>query len=121
MLPLTSTDSVRIISLNRNDLLARLREIAAHLKEKHPEVAEVRLFGSLARGDHTGISDADVLILLDHATESDPVRRVLTYLPEFELDRGVDPLVYTREELERLLSEGNLFLKKALKENILLG
>ena len=62
MLPTLSSSSVKIISLNRDQLLTRLRQIASRLQKEHPEVAEVRLFGSLARGDQTGTSDVDILI-----------------------------------------------------------
>jgi hypothetical protein len=39
---------VKIISLNRDKLLSELRRIAGIIRADHPEVAEVRLFGSLA-------------------------------------------------------------------------
>ena len=83
-----SSRTVKIISLNRTRLLAELRQIAGRISAEHPEVAEVRLFGSLARGDYTGTSDVDVLILLQHTAETDPLRRILTFLPYFDLRRG---------------------------------
>ncbi len=101
MPPRTSSVSVRIISLNRDSLLARLRATAKRIREEHPEVFEVRLFGSLARGDQTGTSDIDILVVLDHAVEGDPVRRALAFMPYFDLERGTDILVYTRAELEQ--------------------
>jgi predicted nucleotidyltransferase len=64
-------------------------------------VDQVRLFGSLARGDATGLSDVDILILLRRALESDPHRRILTFLPYFDLPRNTDLLVYTLAELEQ--------------------
>lgn len=119
MLPATSSGSVKIISLNRDELLGQLRRIAARLKAEHPE-AEIRLFGSLARGDQTGLSDVDILIVLDHTTEPDPHRRILTLLPYFDLPRGIDLLVYTRAELTRRLSENDHFLQRVWNESFAL-
>jgi predicted nucleotidyltransferase len=118
MLPRISSDSVKIISLDRNSLLERLREICLRLRSDHPEVVEVWLFGSLARGDQTGTSDIDVLIILDHATDPDPLRRTLTFLPYFDLARGTDLLIYTREEVSRRLSHDDRFLRRILRDGI---
>jgi predicted nucleotidyltransferase len=113
-----SSGSVKVISLNRDSLLADLRRIAGSIRAEHPEVAEIRLFGSLARGNHTGTSDVDVLILLDHTEESDPLRRILTFLPYFDLTRGSDLLVYTRAELEERLLANDRFLQRIWSESI---
>lgn len=78
----------------------------------------MRLFGSLARGDYTGSGDVDVLILLDHTTEMDPLQRILTYLPNFDLDRGSDLLVYTRKELEEGLATNDRFIKRIWSESV---
>ncbi|HZD56052.1 MAG TPA: nucleotidyltransferase domain-containing protein [Anaerolineales bacterium] len=120
MPPKASSSSVKIISLDREKLLANLRRIADTIKREHPEVIEVRLFGSLARGDQTGTSDADILVLLDNTNENDPHRRILTFLPYFDLGRGVDLLVYTRNELEQRLSKGDRNLKRILTESLAL-
>jgi predicted nucleotidyltransferase len=81
-------------------------------------VAEVRLFGSLARGDATGLSDVDLLIVLSETGESDPHRRILAFLPYFDLYRGVDLLVLTRAEIERRLAEDDRWLKRVWTESV---
>jgi predicted nucleotidyltransferase len=88
------------------------------LRRDHPEVDEVRLFGSLARGDQTGTSDVDVLILLRETDEKDPHRRIMTFLPYFKLDRGADLLVCTRAEVDRRLSEEDRFLVRVWSESV---
>jgi predicted nucleotidyltransferase len=118
MPPMPSSDSVKIIFLDRNALLARLRDIAARIRHEHATVAEVRVFGSLARGDATGTSDVDVLILLHHSTEPDALRRILTFLPYFDLERGTDLLVYTRAELEQQLATQNPFICRIWRESV---
>lgn len=120
MQPTPSSGSVKIISLQREPLLARLRASVARLRAEHPEVIEVRLFGSPARGDQTGTSDVDLLILLDHTTEADPLRRIRTFLSYFDLDRGVDLLVYTRAELDRRLAQNDRFVKHIWETSLVL-
>jgi predicted nucleotidyltransferase len=116
MLPARSSGSVKIISLNRDEVIGRLRQIARSLRAEHPEVTDVRLFGSLARGDQTGTSDVDVIIVLDRSSEADHQRRILTFLPYFVLPRGVDCLVYTRSELEGLRKD-HRFLQRIWNES----
>lgn len=115
-----SFGSVKFISLNRNALLARLRDIAAHIRRDHRAVEEIRLFGSLARGDNTGMSDVDVLIVLEESRERDPLRRILVFLPYFDLDRGVDLLVYTRAELQAHLDARDAFARNVWEPSIAL-
>jgi predicted nucleotidyltransferase len=112
-----SFGSVKIISLNWNEVIARLREIATRIREQG-RVDQVRLFRSLARGDETGASNADALIVLRESSESDPLRRILAFLPYFDLDLGVDLLVYTRVELDRELTAGNRFVQRIWRESI---
>ncbi|MEW5718113.1 MAG: nucleotidyltransferase domain-containing protein [Chloroflexota bacterium] len=99
-------------------MLAQLREITARIRQERREVEEIRAFGSLARGDATGVSDVDVLILLRSASESDPLQRIRAFLPYFDLDRGTDLLVYTRAEFEQQLVLQNRFLQKIWRESI---
>ncbi len=116
-----SSNSVRIFSLDYEQLLRQIREVGKRLIHERAEVEEVRLFGSLVRGDATAFSDADVLIVVSEDAESDPVARILRYLPYFDLSRGVDLLVYTRAEVQRALQEGNPFVQQAWGESILLA
>jgi len=109
---------VKLISLKRDELLSRLRRIVARLKTERPEVVDVRLFGSLARGDYTGTSDVDLLILLHSTQDNDPHQRALTYIPFFEIDRGVDLLVYTKAELNRRLDDQDHFITRIWEESI---
>jgi uncharacterized protein len=120
MLPPRSFDSVKIISLNRDTLLTRLHAIAASIRREHSEVDDIRLFGSLSRDDATGTSDVDILILLRESAAPDPFRRIRTFLPYFDLDRGVDILVYTHSEFDRQLSEPNMFFQKIWRESLVL-
>lgn len=117
MQPETSSGSVKTISLDRGEVISRLENMALRLIAEKPEVAEVRLFGSLARGDQTGTSDADVLVVLHSASSQDPHRRALAYLPYFDMERGVDLLVLTRAELDQRLVDQDRLILRILDES----
>ncbi len=81
----------------------------------------MRLFGSLSRGDARPGSDADLLIVVGESN-----RPFLQRTEEYSGDWvgvgiGCDILVYTRDELERLLEEGNAFVRRALEEGVVLA
>ena len=57
--------------MNRDEILARLREHEAALRSRG--VAHVALFGSRARGDQRASSDTDILV------EFDPVARITVF------------------------------------------
>jgi predicted nucleotidyltransferase len=83
-----SFDSVKIISIDRDKVLSRLRDIARHITAEHPEVVSVRVFGSIARGDHVGTSDVDVLIVLRDAVVDNPIECVRLFYPYFDGSLG---------------------------------
>ncbi len=94
-----------MVYLDADALIGRLEEAARRLVRDRTEVEEVYLVGSLARGDHNGLSDADVLLVL-RETDMNPVQRTMEYLPYFDLPVGVDVLPYTRRELEVMNTQG---------------
>lgn len=110
--------SVSVRSLDREKVLEALRDAARALGASHPEVREVRLFGSLARGSRNPYADADLLIVIDD-TDLAPRDRSPRYRPG-GLPVPADVMVFTRAELERELAAGNRFLTRILRENIAL-
>ena len=118
MLRQTSSGSVKIISLDRSELLSRLRQVADRIRAEHPEVTDVRVFGSIARGDHVGVSDVDVLIVLRNGELADPMEQIHTFYPYFDLPIGVDLLVYSFEQLEQRLEVGDPFLEQVWGESL---
>jgi predicted nucleotidyltransferase len=117
MLQQRFSDSVRIISIDRDELLARLREIAAQIRMERPEVEEVRVFGSIARGDQIGTSDVDVLIVVRDGEMGDSMEQVRSLYPYFDLPIGVDLLVFSQEQLARRLQTGDPFLTQVWRES----
>ena len=82
----------------------------------HPEIQEVRLFGSLARDERNPYADADLLVVVDD-TDLAPRDRSPRYQPS-GLPVPADLTVCTRAELERELAAGNRFLTRILRESI---
>jgi len=101
-------------------VLARLRAIARRIREARPEVAEVRVFGSLARGDQVGSSDVDVLIVLHEPLPGDLIEQIRAFYTYFDLPLGVDILVYTQTQLAEQLQTGDDFARKMWRESAVL-
>ncbi len=112
---------VRVFALDVGGTIERLRERTRAAVRDRPEIEEVRLFGSLARGDARPGSDADLLIVV-----RDSGLPFLGRVEEYSRDGvgvgiGCDVLVYTREELARLAEERNAFVRRATTEGIVLA
>ena len=115
-----SFGSVKIISLDVDEVLRRLRKAAARLKAHDPSVEAVYLFGSLARGEGLPGSDADLLVVLNENPKT-TFERVGDYLEWFSgLGLAVDVFPYTRTELRRLRKSSG-FVKEALRHKIKLA
>ncbi len=83
--------------LDRDLILERLRGYTQRELAGRPEVREVVLIGSLARGDWSARSDADVVVVVDEAAEPGPFRGA-AYAPSESVGVAVDVLVYTPGE-----------------------
>lgn len=110
--------SVRVWRIDREAILERLARWARDLGQRDENVLAVVLFGSLARGDYTAASDADVLVIL----RDSPLRfdeRIPTFIPSY-VGIGVDVFPYTLEEVKRALAEGWGVARVALTEGMVL-
>ncbi len=98
--------------LDYGEILRDLRQAAGEAKAAHPEIIKVLLFGSLAQGNWTADSDADLIVV---------VRREL---PDFLRSRApyqifsrsipTDSLVYSEAEFQRSSCEPESFLAQNL-------
>jgi len=110
-----------VFRIDRERLLAALAERARGLLASQPEVVEVRLFGSLARGNARPGSDADLFVRLSGATSA--------FLPRSaELARafegvgvGCDVLAFTEAEWRRMRSEGRRIVEAVEREGLVLA
>ncbi len=105
--------SVRFFRLDRASAEQALRGYAAALAED-PNVLAIILFGSLARGDATAGSDADVAVILKDSAE--PFHhRIPAYLRP-GVGIGMDVFPYTLPEAIRSAQEGWGVMRVALRE-----
>jgi predicted nucleotidyltransferase len=107
--------SVTFFRLDRQRIERALRAYVQALAGD-PEVLAVVLFGSLARGEATAMSDADVLLIL--ARSSKPFHaRIPDYL-RGGIGISMDVFPYTLAEAQRMLGEGTGVVPVALREGI---
>ncbi len=85
-------------TLDYNAVLARLRRVVEDELASRSEVREVILIGSLARGDWSARSDADLVVIVDRADEPIVAFRAPDYRPKGDAGVPIDVFVYTREE-----------------------
>ena len=116
-----SSGSVRIISLDLEKTLARLRKAAQTLKKQDENVLEVLLFGSLATEHAVPGSDADILIVLAKSEKS-VIDRMADFMDAFSgLGIPVDVFPYTKTELEQMEQTENLFAREMLTRSLKLA
>lgn len=113
-MPEPSSTSVKVIYYNRQAVTQALSAALVSLVRSHPEIEEVVLFGSFVRGDTVPGSDVDMLLILSESLQPF-LARIPAYLPT-TVPGGVDVFPYTRQELTRVLEEGNSFVRRALAE-----
>lgn len=112
-----SLGSVKLISINREEVLSELKKIALNIKQEHAELLDIKLFGSIAKSTHTGCSDIDIIIIVSSSSE-DIFHRIAKLKRYFTLPISVDLLVYTKSEIDQMLFENNHFICSAIKEGI---
>lgn len=110
--------SVHVRYLDREAVLASLRQLALRLGAERPEIQEIRLFGSLARGQRNPFADADVLIVVD-ASDVPARDRLPAYKPA-RIPLPMDLTICTRDELARELAAGNRFVERMLGDSLVL-
>jgi predicted nucleotidyltransferase len=102
------------------------RERALNTARRFIECVEGRLkpalalvYGSYARGDFNEWSDIDVLLVVEDNLPWNPLKR-LELVEECLLQApGVEPLILSTSELDRLL-EKNQLIKKIIEEGVIL-
>jgi len=108
-----SSDSVEIKlqRLDYEEVMEKLKIYASKIIERG--VCAVILIGSLARGDYTAYSDADVVIIV-RESRLNPLDRLVEYLdPTLPVD--LEPRVYTVEEIVKMAMEKRRIIKEIVE------
>ncbi|MGA1842922.1 MAG: nucleotidyltransferase domain-containing protein [bacterium] len=113
-----SSNSVKVRYLDGPEVIRRLKSIAKELYRKNDNILGIYLFGSLAKGIYAPGSDADILIILkqDNRRIIDRITGFLKFFLDSPIDIDIFP--YTKEELQRMMSDKNSFLMRAWKEKV---
>ncbi len=109
---------IRLFKMNLEEILGFLRAYAKRLIcEGRAEL--VVLIGSLARGDYTAFSDADILIVAENVPKI-PLYRISAYI-ESRSPIDIEPRVLTRNELYSMALEKTMFVREVLEYGIILA
>jgi len=105
-----SSGSVKGIYLDRDEVLEKLKKVCEIAIEEFPNIKEILLFGSFAKGEIHGLSDIDLIIVEYENKEKDPFKRIKPYFSLFSeyLDIPVDIIVIEEREkssFEKLFKE----------------
>ncbi|MGH7342970.1 MAG: nucleotidyltransferase domain-containing protein [Candidatus Rokuibacteriota bacterium] len=108
-------DSARVTFLDVAATVERVRAAAGRVCASDPNVVAVVLFGSLASGQATPSSDADLLVVL---RQDD--RRLIDRIPDYgrafeELGLATQVLPWTEQELADRVAEGDPFATEILR------
>jgi predicted nucleotidyltransferase len=86
---------------------------------KMPDIRRIILFGSMVAGIPTPRSDADLLVEVDHSTQSNPRERIPDILRAMmPLVCPLDVFVYTTREIRDLIDEQSPIVTTALRDGI---
>ena len=108
--------SVRVFRLDRARVVGDLQRRARAVLERRSDVLEVRLFGSLARGEARPGSDADLFVVLrDGAAPF--LERLADLAREFGgLGIGCDVIAFTESEARASRARGDRFARAVFDE-----
>ncbi|NQT65945.1 MAG: nucleotidyltransferase domain-containing protein [Actinobacteria bacterium] len=108
-------NSVKILSLNRDEVINKLEDSINDLVKKRREILKVILFGSLTRENYTPYSDADILIIIDDKAKIP--QKIRDRIPYYFIDDApisIDVFPYKEKEIQKKISENNFFVKNAV-------
>ena len=77
---------------------------------------KIIIFGSFARGDYHKGSDLDLVIVGEFKERF--IDRIGKIIELNDSDLGIDAMVYTEEEFQKMIKERRPFIEQALEEGI---
>ena len=113
--------NVRVFKLDNAALVRRLTERACALLEHRPDVVEVRLFGSLARGEGRPGSDADLFIVVRDGA-APLLERSSELARAFEgVGVGCDVIAFTESEMQGASARNDPFTRTVFEQGEVLA
>jgi predicted nucleotidyltransferase len=114
----SNSAGLKVFKLDYEFVLRKLREYAEKALEKDALV--VFLIGSLARGDYTAFSDADVVIIVRDDYPKKLPDRISDFIdPKLPVD--VEPRVYTLSEFSKMARNKERIIKEIEEYGIVLA
>ena len=113
----SNSAEIRLFKIDREEVLNFLRSYAKKLVDEG-KAELVILIGSLAKGNYTAFSDADILIVAENVPKI-PLNRISMYIePRSPLD--IEPRVLTKEEFYKIALEKRMLFREVLDYGIIL-
>ena len=114
---LLNSAEVKLFKLDYAAILKALKAYAKRALEKNAKA--VILIGSLAKGNYTAFSDADVVIISDNVPEN-PLDRIKIFLdPTLPID--VQPRVYTTQEILKMARQKRRIIEEIVRHGKILA
>ncbi len=114
------SNSVKAFYFNREVVLNKLKEISKEALNIFPEIIEIRLIGSFAKNEESGLSDID-LFIITKSEEKNPLERIKPYYMWFaeKIEISLDLIAATKQEPQlndnfRKMIKGSILLAKSL-------
>jgi len=111
-MPELSSSFAEVRFLDYDQVLADLRQAVSEAKAAHPEIVKVLLFGSLAQGNWTADSDADLIVVVRREFPDFLSSRVPYQI--FAHSIPTDSLIYSEREFEQMFRDSESFLAQNL-------
>ena len=115
---LLNSADLKVFKLDYEYVLKKLKEYAVRALEKG--AIAIFLIGSLARGNYTAFSDADVVIIVGDDYPKGFIDRISDFIdPTLPID--IEPRVYTVSEFLKLIQSKSMIAKEVLDYGVLLA
>lgn len=107
-----------LISISRKTFgLADIIRQALQANDSFPSEGSIQnafIYGSIAKGEDTAKSDIDLMIIGDNLAYTDMMNLLIPI--EKELQRPINPSIYTFEDFKKKLNEKNSFIVRVLEQ-----
>ena len=113
----SNSAEVKLFKLDYENVMCKLRSYAERIVKKG--AVAVILIGSLARGDWTAYSDADIIVITNNLPKN-PLNRIKQFIdPTLPID--VEPRAYMVEEILHMAKKRSRIIQEIIENGKLLA